>query len=62
MFQIGYFAFHFGYRYVTDLINKSDSQSLSKLIKTQLLESNLTRDDNYVVNNAYDYLYRPKVI
>ena len=45
----------------TDLRNKNDSQSLSKLYKTQLLDS-ITKDDNYVVNNAYDHLYRPKVI
>ena len=42
----------------TDLRNKNDSQSLSKLYKTQLVES-MTKGDNYVVNDAYHYLNIP---
>ena len=45
----------------TDLRNKVDPQSFSKFYKTQLLES-ITKDDKYVVNNAYDYIYRPKIV
>ena len=45
----------------TDLSNKNYSQSLGKLYKTQLLES-IAKGDNYVVNNAYDYLYRTTVV
>ena len=44
----------------SDLRNKSDAKVFSKSYKTQLLDS-ISNDQMYVVNNAFDYLYRPKI-
>ena len=44
----------------SDLRNKSDAKVFSKSYKTQLLDC-ITNDQMYVVNNAFDYLYRPKI-
>ena len=44
----------------SSLRNKSDAKVFSKSYKTQSLD-NLTHDQMYVVNNAFDYLYRPNI-
>ena len=41
----------------SELRNITDSKVFSKSYKNQLLES-LVNDPNYVVNNAYDYVYK----
>ena len=44
----------------SDLRNKCDAKALSKIYKAQLLHS-IIGDPTYVVNYAYDFLYRPKI-
>ena len=44
-----------------DLRNMSDAKLFGKIYKTQLLDS-ITNDPTYIVNNAYDYVYKPKEI
>ena len=44
----------------SDLRNKSDAKSFGKIYKAQLLDS-ITKDETFVINNAYDYLYRPNL-
>ena len=45
----------------TSLRNKVDSKVFGKMYKLNLLES-INNDSGYVVNNAFDYLYRPLLI
>ena len=40
--------------------NKCDAKAFSNIYKAQLLHS-IIGDSTYVVNNAYDFLYRPKI-
>ena len=44
----------------SDLRNKCDAKAFSNIYKAQLLHS-IIGDPTYVVNNAYDFLYRPKI-
>ena len=44
----------------SDLRNKCDAKAFSNIYKAQLLHS-IIGDSTYVVNNAYDFLYRPKI-
>ena len=45
----------------TDLRNLTDPKVFSKNLKNWLLDS-VVSDPNYIVNNAYDYLYKVEVL
>ena len=38
----------------------SNAKLFGKIYKTQLLDLLITNDPTYIVNNAYDYVYKPK--
>ena len=41
------------------LRNLDDAKVFGRIYKSQLLDS-ILRDPEYVVNNAYDFIYKPK--